>query len=71
MVHIERHKDPNVEKMEQNIADIMTQYGADTTTGLTGRCKSSLPSDNRQVTPEEAMAELRAMNASTGPAVRQ
>mgnify|MGYP003348728244 CR=1 FL=1 len=68
MVHIERHRDPALVRMEAEVfAKLQEISGPPPAPEFTGKRKSGLPSDNKQISVEEALSELRAMGASIDP----
>lgn len=67
MVHIERFRDPALLKMEKDVFDKLKEFSEPEPELDTGRKKRGLPADNKAVSPEEALSELRAMGVSVDP----
>jgi hypothetical protein len=60
---IERTRDTKTDQMERDVFSKLAQYSKDNTPAPAAKGSKQLPSDNKLVTPEEAMEELRKMGA--------
>jgi uncharacterized protein with WD repeat len=60
---IERTRDTKTDQMEREVFSKLAQYSRDNTPAPSAKGSKQLPSDNKLVSPEEAMEELRKMGA--------